>query len=479
MEDIRALVASTLDVATQHDRAFVAGASQALTNWTEKYQQAMSQGENQSLHDQLAHWDQVRRAGVTLSQKITSLTTDYEPGTASSEIFRALLPDCFRHIRAQTEATFQELHATLPTLLCQFVAPDQAGQMLSAIFTCMCNYGMAMAQTVVLVYTIPNTYRVQQSLWESICRIIPGIACTSGSELRSFEPAAPHNTPVEQAITVPAAGNPGLSKVGTAKSNDPQSSAASSSTRKKNATQGVCQTGAPLGIPPAGSVWVAKEVFQHIPTINLTDDGDPPGTRPQKTSTPIKTTPAADRSHSGKKLDISKIKGAHLLFKMQDRQEKARGRESEAKGQAVTSHQTAGEERGSGGELPPGLPARLPKLPDGDGTLTKPLNSAPEAPSQGKKHPLDADDEVVEPLDHDEVAGPPKKKKKKKKSKDRSKDKTPSLKAQDDGARADNPMAKPEVAAEEPVPVSATSRTLVEGTKVPKKKKKSAELEKF
>ena len=170
-EDIRSLVASTLDVATQHDYAFVAGASQALANWTEKYQQAMSQGENQSLHDQLARWDQVRKAGITLSQKITSLTADYEPGTASSEIFRALLPDCFSRIRARTEATFHELHATLPTLLCRFVAPDQAGQMLSAIFTCMCNYntemcGMAMAQAVVPVYTIPNTYRVQQSLGE-------------------------------------------------------------------------------------------------------------------------------------------------------------------------------------------------------------------------------------------------------------------------------------------------------------------------
>ena len=41
-EDIRALVASTLDEATQQDRAFVAGASQALANWTEKYQLAMS-----------------------------------------------------------------------------------------------------------------------------------------------------------------------------------------------------------------------------------------------------------------------------------------------------------------------------------------------------------------------------------------------------------------------------------------------------
>ena len=293
-EDIRALVASTLDMATQCDRAFVAGASQALANWTEKYQQAMSQGENQSLHNQLAHWDQVRKAGITLSQKITSLTTDYEPGTASSEIFRALLPDCFHRIRAQTEATFHELHAILPTLLCQFVAPDQAGQMLSAIFTCMCNYnteicGMAMAQTVVPVYTIPNTYRVQQSLLEGICRIIPGIARTSRSELHSFEPAAPCNTPVEQAITVLAASNSGVPKVGTAKSNDPQSSAASLSTHKKNAAQEVCQTGVPLGIPPAGSVWVAKEAFQHIPTVNLVDNGDPPGTRPQKTSTPIKS----------------------------------------------------------------------------------------------------------------------------------------------------------------------------------------------
>ena len=204
----------------------------------------MSQGENRSLHDQLACWDQVRKARITLSQKITSLTTDYEPGTASSEIFRTLLPDCFHHIRAQTEATFNELNAKLPTLLCRFVAPDQAGQMLSAIFTCMCNYnteicGMAMAQTVVPVYTIPNTYRVQQSLWEGICRIIPGIAHTSGSELHSFEPAAPHNTPVEQAGTVLAAGNSRVPKLGTAKSSDPQSSAASSSTCKKNATQEV------------------------------------------------------------------------------------------------------------------------------------------------------------------------------------------------------------------------------------------------
>ena len=340
---------------------------------------------------------------------------------------------------------------------------------------------MAMAQTVVPVYTIPNTYGVQQSLWESICRIIPSIALTSGSELRSFEPAAPRNTPVEQANTVLAVGNPRVPELGTAKSNDPQGSAASSSIRKKNAAQEVCQTRVLLGIPPARSVWVAKEVFQHIPIVNLVDDGDPPGTTLQKTSMPIKTTPAADRSHSGKKLDISKIKGAHLLFEMQDRQEKAWGRESEVKGQAATSHRTARGECSSGGELPPGLLARLPKLPNGDGTLTKPSNPTPEASSEGKKCPLNADDGVIEPLEHDEAARPPKKKKKKKnKTKDKSKDETPSLEAQDDGAHADNPMAEPEVAAEEPVPVSATSGNPAEGTKVPKKKKKkSAELEKF
>ena len=100
----------------------------------------MSQGENQSLHDQLARWDQVRQAGVTLSQKITALTTDYEPGTTSSEIFRTLLPDCFRRVHARTEATFQKLHATLPTLLCQFVAPDQAAQISHRSRYCNCTY---------------------------------------------------------------------------------------------------------------------------------------------------------------------------------------------------------------------------------------------------------------------------------------------------------------------------------------------------
>ena len=261
----------------------------------------------------------------------------------------------------------------------------------------------------------------------------------------------------------------------------PKNSTVSSSIHKKNADQEMCQTTVPLRIPLPGSVWVPKEVFQHILTVNLVDNGDPPSTRLQKTSMPIKATPAANRSHSGKKLDISKIKGAHLLFEMQDRQEKAWGRESEAKDQATTSHRVAGGERGSSRELPPRLPARLPTLSDGEETLTKPTDLAPEASSQGKKRPLDADDEVIELLDQDGATRPPKKKKKKNnKSKDRSKDETPSPKAQDDRAHASNSTAKPEVVAEEPIPVTATSRTPVEGIKVSKKnKKKSAELEKF
>ena len=168
-EDIRSLVASTLDVATQRDRTFVAGASQALADWTAKYQHAMSQGVNQSMPDQLACWDRVRETGIALSHHITTLTTEHEQSAVSGEIFRTLIPACFQRIRVRTEATFSEVNATLPSLLCRFVAPDQAGQIMASIFTCLCNYnteicGMPMVQTVVPVDTIPNTYRVQQSL---------------------------------------------------------------------------------------------------------------------------------------------------------------------------------------------------------------------------------------------------------------------------------------------------------------------------
>ena len=92
MEDIRGLVASTLDAATKRDRAFVAGASQALAEWTTTYQQAMSQGESGSIPDQLARWDRVREARIALSCQVTSLTTDHKQSSASGEIFQRLLP---------------------------------------------------------------------------------------------------------------------------------------------------------------------------------------------------------------------------------------------------------------------------------------------------------------------------------------------------------------------------------------------------
>ena len=318
-EDVRSLEASTLDVVTQRDRTFVAGASQTLADWTAKYQHAMSQGENQSMHDQLAHWDRVREAGIALSRHITSLTTEQDQSTASAEIFRTLIPACFQRVRVRTEATFSEVNTTLPSLLCRFVALDQAGQIMASFFTCLCNYnteicGMAMAQTVVPIYTIPNTYRVQQSLWESLCRIIPGVARTSGSELRSFEPVAPHNTPVGQPNMAPGTGGSGNPRTGIVGLNNPQNVAVSLPTREKDVTQETRLAGLPDGIPPASSHWAMFK--PDIPTINLADDGDPPNASLPETSTPIKTTPESGKCHSKKKLNISKIQATHLLFDM-------------------------------------------------------------------------------------------------------------------------------------------------------------------
>ena len=382
-EDVRSLVASTLDVATQRDCAFVAGASQALANWTAKYQHAMSQGKDQSIPDQLARWDQVRKAGMALSRHITSLTAEHGQSTASGEIFRTLIPACFQRVLARTKATFSEVNATLPSLLCRFVAPDQAGQIMASIFTCLCNYntkicGMAMAQTVVPVYTIPNTYRVQQSLWESLCRIVPGIARTSESELSSFEPTAPRNVPVGQSNTAPDAGGSGGPGMGTVGLRDLQNVAASRSTCEKDVTQGIRPTGLLEGIPPAGSKWAF--FHQYIPTVDLGDDGDPPDANPPETSTPIKTTPESGKRHSKKKLNISKIGATHLLFDMRDRQEKARSVESED--QAAVPDRTSDKGHGSNGELPHRLPVTLPDRPGKDGMPTIAADLTPEAPKR-------------------------------------------------------------------------------------------------
>ena len=477
-EDIRSLVASTLDVVTQWDRTFIAGASQALTDGTAKYQHAMSQGENQSMHDQLARWDRVREAGIALSPHITTLTTEHEQSTVSGEIFQTLIPACFQRIWVRTEAPFSEVNATLPSLLCRFVAPDQAGQIMASIFTCLCNYnteicGMAMAQTVIPVYTIPNTYRVQQSLWESLCRIIPGIAHTSGSELCSFEPTAPHNVPVGQSDTAPGAGTE------TVGLGNPQNVAVSLSSRGKDVTQGIRPAGLPDGIPPVGSEWALFP--QHVPTVNLANDGDSPDANPPETSTPIKATPESGKCHSKKKFNISKIEVTHLIFNMRDRQEKAR-RSVESEDQAAVHDRTSSKECGSGRELPHGLPATLPDRPGKDGMPTVSMDPTPEAPKWDNKRPHDDDDEITEVLDEDKPAEPLKKKKKKKKNKD-PKEAVPTRKGKDDGAGPSTSMVEPEDVADEATPVPASTEVPAEETKAPKKKKKQkkedARLEKF
>ena len=467
-EDVRSLVASTLDVVMQRDRTFIAGASQALADWTAKYQHAMSQEENQSMHDQLARWDRVWEAGIALSRHITTLTTEHSQSTVSAEIFRTLIPACFQRVRVRTKATFSEMNTTLPSLLCRFVAPDQAGQILASIFTCLCNYnteicGMAMAQTVVPVYTIPNTYRVQQSLWESLCRIIPGVARSGGSELHSFEPVAPRNTPVGQSDTAPGGGGSGDPGTGTVGLGNPQNVAVSLSTRQKDVTQGIRPADLPDGIPPVGSHWAVFK--QHIPTVNLADDGDPPDANPPETSTPIKATPESGKRHSKKKLNVSKIEATHLLFDMQDQQEKAQ-RSVESENQVVVPDRTSGKGRGSCRELPHGLPATLPDRPGKGGMPSVPTDPTPEAPKRYNKHPHDDDDEITEVLDEDKPAGPLRKKKKKKKNKD-PREAVPTQEGEDDGTRPSTLMVEPEDVADEATPVPASTEVPAEETKAP------------
>ena len=351
---------------------------------------------------------------------------------------------------------------------------------MASIFTCLCNYNteicrMAMAQTVVPVYTIPNTYRFQQSLWESLCRIIAGIARTSESELRSFEPTIPRNIPVGQSDMAPGAGSSGSPGTGTVGLGNPKNVAVSSSTCKKDVTQGIRL---PDGIPPVSSKWALFP--QYVPTVNLADDGDPPDANPPETSTPIKATPESGKRHSKKKLNISKIGATHLLFDMRDWQEKARSVELED--QAAAPDRTSGKGRGSSGQLPHGLPATLPDRPGKDGMPTVPMDPTLEAPKWDNKCPHDDDDEITEVLDEDKQAEPPKKKKKKKKNKD-PKEAVPTRKGKDDGTRPSTSMVEPEDVANEATPVLASTEAPAEETKAPKKKKKQkkedAELEKF
>ena len=212
---------------------------------------------------------------------------------------------------------------------------------------------------------------------------------------------------------------------------NPQNVAVTLSTCKKDVTQGVRPTGLPDRIPLAGSKWALFP--PHVPTINLADDRNPPDANLPETSTPIKTTPESGKRHSKKKLNLSKIEATHLIFDLRDRQEKAR-KSVESEGQAAVPDRTCGEEYGSGGVLPHGLPATLPDRPGKDRVPTVPMDLTPEALRRDNKRPHDDDDEITEVPDEDRLAEPPKKKKKKKKDKD-SKEVFPTWIDGDEGTR--------------------------------------------
>ena len=262
---------------------------------------------------------------------------------------------------------------------------------------------MAMAQTVVPVYTIPNTYRVQQSLWESLCRTIPGIARNNPSRPRPAQQSS--NPPVGANVTLGASGSrdPGA----TVTQESTQSASALQTSRQKRRSREKQHGEAPVGIRPAGSVWVACSKFQNLSVISLTGDDNPPVTQSQETSTPLKATPVTGRRMSGGKINVSKVDAQHLLWKMEDRQEMARQR-----AEAKVSDRSSSRGQGSGTGLPYGLPTTLPNLA-AEGILAKTLGPAPAAPKQGKKRShADDDDEIMEIPVEDELVVPPKKKEK-------------------------------------------------------------------
>ena len=124
MEDVHSLVASTLDAVTQQDRTFIAGASQALADWTAKYQHAMSQGKNQSMQDQLARWDEVREAGIVLSRHITTLTTEHGVRRDIPDPYTGLLPTNSGPDRGHFLRS--ERHSSLFTVQVRGSGPGQA-----------------------------------------------------------------------------------------------------------------------------------------------------------------------------------------------------------------------------------------------------------------------------------------------------------------------------------------------------------------
>ena len=215
-----------------------------------------------------------------------------------------------------------------------------------------------------------------------------------------------------------------------------------------------------------------------MPTINLADDENLPDANPPETSTPIKATSESGKRHSKKKLNLSKVEAAHLVFDLREREWQEKARKSvESEGQAAVPDRTSGEVRGSSGALPHGLPATLPDWPEKDKTPTVSKDSTPEAPKRDNKRPHDDDDDndITEVPGEDKPTEPPRKKKKKKKNKG-SKEAAPTRKDRDDGAGPSTSMEEPENVVDEATPVPASTEIPAEETKTPKKKKKQKKM---
>ena len=147
---------------------------------------------------------------------------------------------------------------------------------------------------------------------------------------------------------------------------------------------------------------------------------------------------------------------------MRDQQEKAR-RSVKSEDQATVPNRTSGKGRGSGRELPHGLPVTLPDRPGNDGTPTRPMDPTPEAPKWDNKCPHDDDDEITEVLDEDKPAEPPKKKKKNRNPKEA----VPTWEGEDDRTHPSTSMVEPEDVADEATPVPAPTEVPAEETKAP------------
>ena len=176
-----------------------------------------------------------------------------------------------------------------------------------------------------------------------------------------------------------------------------------------------------IGIPPKVCVMIPKSAFSTAPTVDLCKgDGDSRTVNigvPQQTSTPVKHSWPSDWSTSGKKMDISKIQATHLLHELSDcREDRLKG------GPSPSSSQATEVACGSGGNLPPGLPAQAPGLlasgvsGSGPQTATEvpcPSQQAPRAKkvipfewTMPMKHPAPGteDDDALEIEEIDEVS---------------------------------------------------------------------------